>query len=235
MVPSAAWYAQLRALGTRSRARAEQESQDGHHTLVGLEYPRHIERPAGGCHGGDAAGWDPTSQPPLEWLHGSRCPAWAISPLHFRALCARHAARCPAGHAERDCRDSHGGVRCDGRPCARQSGAHRSIPSVKTGVAGSSSHFPTRSPHLERYRSTEGCGNVALVLPEGTKNMTTDKRKQRSSRLATSRADELVYAIALAMARRQMRGIWGCQMPAGITCRPAAPMIFDALRTRAAV
>lgn len=38
--------------------------------------------------------------------------------------------------------------------------------------------------------------------------MKTEKRNRRSP-LASSRADELVYAIALAMARRQMRRSWG--------------------------
>lgn len=38
--------------------------------------------------------------------------------------------------------------------------------------------------------------------------MTRLQRSQRASRLATSRVDELVYAIALAMVRRQMRRSW---------------------------
>jgi hypothetical protein len=43
--------------------------------------------------------------------------------------------------------------------------------------------------------------------------MTTAKRNRRSPRLASSRADELIYAITLAMARRQMRRNWGYQFP----------------------
>ena len=42
--------------------------------------------------------------------------------------------------------------------------------------------------------------------------MTTEERNRRSPRPATSRADELLYAIALAMARRQMRHKWGCRL-----------------------
>ena len=54
--------------------------------------------------------------------------------------------------------------------------------------------------------------------------MTTEERTRRPPRLATSQADELVYAIALAMARRQMQRSWGCRLSPSGRCRntPAA-------------
>jgi len=51
--------------------------------------------------------------------------------------------------------------------------------------------------------------------------MRTEKLDRRSSHLATSGADELVYAIALAMARRQMRHKWQCRSLSGRRCKPA--------------
>lgn len=53
--------------------------------------------------------------------------------------------------------------------------------------------------------------------------MTTEIRNRPYPRLATSRADELVYAIALAMARRQMRRNWGNRWPSEMKVLAARP------------
>ena len=65
--------------------------------------------------------------------------------------------------------------------------------------------------------------------------MKTEQRHRRSPRLATSRADELIYAIALAMARRQMRCAWGYRFPASDEVEASALLRSNPVEAHAAV
>ena len=90
-------HAELRAADARSRAGAQQGLEDGHHALVDLEHPGHIDRSARRRRRGRAAGRQPAGQPARERLHGSRRAAGSVPSLHVRAVRARHQARVPQG------------------------------------------------------------------------------------------------------------------------------------------